>query len=79
MRPAGYPDCFVVINGPEDGTEHPVVRAPFHIGRDPSCAAGVSLDTGVRPFHALVTVVADGYRVRRNDGAPVFVDGKRAA
>ena len=78
MRPAGHPDCFVIINGPEDGTEFPITRAPFFVGQDPSCAVNIRLDTGVRPHHARVTVVSDGYRVRSAEGAPVFVDGKRA-
>jgi hypothetical protein len=78
MRPAGYPDCLIVVNGPEDGAEFPVVRAPFHIGRDSACGANLRLDIAVRPFHALVSVVSDGYRVRRTERAPVYVDGKRA-
>ncbi len=78
MRTSEYPDCFVVINGPEDGTEFPIVRAPFYVGRNPECAVNVRLDHAVRSFHALITVVSDGYRIRRNDAAPVYVDGKRA-
>lgn len=78
MKPAGYPDCLVVINGPEDGAEFPIVRAPFTVGSDRTCGATVVLDTGVRAFHALVSVVSDGYRVRRLENAPVYVNGKRA-
>ena len=78
MRNPDHPDCFVVINGPEDGTEFPIVRAPFYVGCDASCAVNVRLDDGVRHFHALVSVVSDGYRIRRNDEAPVYVNGKRA-
>jgi len=78
MIRAEFPDCFVVVNGPEDGTEFPVVRAPFHVGSDPSCAVNVRLDPDVRAVHARVTVVPDGYRIRRTDEAPVYVDGKRA-
>jgi hypothetical protein len=78
MRNPEYPDCFVVVNGPEDGTEFPIVRAPFHIGRDVSCAVNLRLDDSVRDFHVSVSAVSDGYRVRRNDDGPVFVDGKRA-
>ncbi len=78
MRGPDYPDCFVVINGPEDGTEFPVVRAPFHIGSDPSCAVNLRLDDAVRELHVLVSAVSDGYRIRRNDAAPVYVNGKRA-
>jgi hypothetical protein len=78
MRGPDYPDCFIVVNGPEDGTEFPIVRAPFHIGCDPSCAVNIRLDDSVGELHALVTAVSDGYRVRRNDVGAVYVDGKRA-
>lgn len=78
MRPGGQPDTFVVVNGPEDGAEFPVMRAPFYIGQDPSCAINIRLDTGVREYNALVTAVSEGYRVRRMDRSPVYVDGRRA-
>lgn len=78
MRAPGYPDCLTVVNGPEDGTEFPIVRAPFYVGKDPASAVNIRLDSDVRPFHALVTVVSEGYRVRRGDSAPVYVNGKRA-
>ncbi len=71
-------DCFIVVNGPEDGTEFPVVRTPLFIGKDPACAIHLRLDPKVRDRHAQATVVADGYRVRRWDTAPVYVQGKRA-
>ena len=77
MRGPGYPDCLTVLNGPEDGTEFPIVRAPFNIGRDPACSVNVRLDVDVRPFHVLVSVVSDGYRLRRLEGGPVYVNGKR--
>ncbi|HOE65183.1 MAG TPA: FHA domain-containing protein [Candidatus Hydrogenedentes bacterium] len=75
---AGITDAFVVINGPEDGAEFPVVRAPLRIGQDIACEIPVRLDSDVRPVHALVTTVSDGYRVRQLDAAPVYVNGKRA-
>lgn len=78
MRPAGQPDVLVVVNGPEDGAEFPVVRAPFSIGSDFSSAVNLRLDSAVRDFNALVTVVSEGYRVRRTDRSPVYVDGRRA-
>ena len=78
MSHVGRPDCFEVINGPEDGTEFVITRTPVFIGQDHSCAVNVRLDTSVRPCHARVTVVSDGYRIRSADGAPVYVDGKRA-
>lgn len=77
MRAAGQADSFVIINGPEDGTEFPVVRAPFHVGSGTGCAVQVRLDRDVEDAHALVTVVSDGYRVRKIDRQPVFVNGKR--
>ncbi|MCP4644935.1 MAG: hypothetical protein GY851_31125 [bacterium] len=78
MTPSGQPDCFHVVNGPEDGTRLPVMRAPIHIGSNSRCAARISLDNAVRPFHAQVTAVSDGYRIRKKDTGPVYVDGKRA-
>lgn len=71
-------DSFIVINGPEDGAEFPLVRAPFSIGYDRSCAVNVTLDSDVDEFHAHVTVVSEGYCVRALRAAPVFVNGKRA-
>ena len=70
-------DSFVVVNGPEDGTEFPVVRSPFSIGRDASCTVNVRLDKAVRDIHAHVAVASDGYRIRRADAAPVYVNGRR--
>ena len=77
MRDPGQPDCFVVVNGPEDGAEFPLVRTPVQIGSDPNCHIVVRLDDDVAPRHALVTAVPDGYRVRRLDTKPVMVNGKR--
>jgi len=71
-------DSLMVVNGPEDGTEFPIVRAPFEVGRDPDCAACVTLDAAVRPQHARVWAVSDGYRVRRTTHCAVYVDGRRA-
>jgi len=78
MHAAGAPDCFVVVNGPEDGTEFPVARAPLFIGRDPGCTVNIRLDTAVQPRHARCAVVSDGYRIRSQDGAAVLVNGKPA-
>lgn len=55
-----------------------LTRAPFDIGADPGCAVHLQCDQTVRPIHARVTVVSDGYRVRRRKGWPVWVNGKRA-
>ncbi len=78
MRAAGQADCFVVVNGPEDGTEFPVVRVPFHIGHDSGCTVTLRLDRGIEDFHALVSVVSDGYRIRKARDKAIFVDGRPA-
>ncbi|MBI5091666.1 MAG: hypothetical protein HZB26_04385 [Candidatus Hydrogenedentes bacterium] len=78
MRVSGQPDTLFVVNGPEDGAEFPIVRAPFYVGQDPSCAVNLRLDTAIRECNALLTIVSEGYRVRRMDRSPVYVDGKRA-
>ncbi len=77
MRAAGQADSFVIINGPEDGTEFPIVRAPFHVGSDIGCAVQVRLDRDVEEYHALVTVVSDGYRVRKINRQAVYINGRR--
>lgn len=78
MIGSDYADVFEVVNGPEDGAEFPVPRTPVDIGSDPGCGVHISLDPDVKWFHARVTVVSDGYRVRRLTGGPVYVNGKRA-
>ena len=78
MRSPGQADCLVVVNGPEDGTEFPLVRTPFHIGNDSGCTVNLRLDKGVEDFHALVTAVSDGYRIRKTDERPIYVDGRPA-
>ena len=78
MRAAGQADCFVVVNGPEDGAEFPIVRAPFHIGHDSGCAVTLRLDKGIEDFHALVSVVSDGYRIRKARDKTIYVDGYAA-
>lgn len=78
MREAGSPDCFIVVNGPEDGTEFHIGRSPFLIGQEPQCAVHLRLDNSVLGDHATATAVADGYRIRAIAGAKVQVNGKRA-
>jgi len=78
MNGQNLPDRFEVLNGPEDGTEFPLTRSPLDIGANPACAVHLRLDPQIRSFHARVTAVADGYRIRRLTGAPVYVNGKRA-
>ncbi|MBI1317807.1 MAG: FHA domain-containing protein [Candidatus Hydrogenedens sp.] len=70
-------DCFEIINGPEDGTEFPIARAPFDLGSDPGCGVSIRLDDTVPRFHARITVVAGGYRVRRISDTALFVNGSR--
>ena len=77
MRPSGTPDCFCIINGPEDGAEYPIHRVPFTMGSDFKCAVNPRLDKTVHDEQARVTVVSDGYRVRSIRGLPVYVNGKR--
>lgn len=77
MSHEAYTDRFVIVNGPEDGAEFPITRAPFHVGADPACTVNVRLDPTVREQHALLSVVPEGYRVRRADVAPVYINGKR--
>jgi len=66
----GYPDTFEVIDGPGDGTEYPITRTPVDIGSDPECAVLVQCDPRVHQFHARVTVVSEGYRIRTYTEAP---------
>ncbi len=71
------PDMLEVINGPEDGTEFPIARAPVIVGMDMACEVNVRLDETIDPFHARLTVVSDGYRVRKIRGGRLAVNGKR--
>lgn len=78
MEAYGSPDTFEVINGPEDGTEFPMTRSPVDIGGDPSCGIVIQCDRDVQRVHARITVVSEGYRIRKRHGGAVHVDGKRA-
>lgn len=78
MTVSAHSDCIVVVNGPEDGTEFPVVRSPLTIGSDPSCCVHVRLDPEVREHHADLGVVADGYRIRAAGAASVYVNDRRS-
>ena len=77
MRMAGEPDAFIIINGPEDGTEFLVRRSPLTIGTDASCLVNIRLDKTLHAEHARATVVSDGYRIR-SKGGKVLVNGRRA-
>jgi hypothetical protein len=72
------PDMLEVINGPEDGTEFPISRAPVIVGMDLACEVNVRLDEDIEQYHARLTAVSDGYRVRKIRGGRLCVDGKRA-
>lgn len=77
MTPVQH-DTIMIINGPEDGTEFFVSRAPILVGTDPTCGVNIRLDANVQPVQAQLTPVGEGYRVRSNSNAPVYVNGKRA-
>lgn len=72
------PDMLEIINGPEDGTEFPINRAPVIVGSDIGCAVNVRLDETVQLQHARLTAVGDGYRVRKIRGGHLAVGGKKA-
>jgi len=72
------PDMLEVLNGPEDGTEFPISRAPVIVGMDLDCDVNVRLDESIEPLHARLTAVPDGYRVRKIRGGRLLVGGKRA-
>lgn len=77
MQREGESDRFEIVNGPEDGTEFPITRTPQDIGADTHCSVFVRLDPDVRRVHARITVVAEGYRVRKVGNGAVWVDGRR--
>jgi hypothetical protein len=77
MATAGEIDQIVIVNGPQDGTEFPIIRAPFDLGRDRSCTVHIDLDSSVQPLHARVSAVPKGYRIRNCGAGSVFVDAKR--
>lgn len=72
------PDMLEIVNGPEDGTEFPISRAPVIVGMDLDCEVNVRLDETIERYHARLTVVPDGYRVRKIRGGRLAVGGKRA-
>lgn len=78
MRPAGSPDVFIVLNGPQDGNEFPVGAPKIQIGQDNSCMVNLQLDQNVRPIHAIAMATGKGYSIRASTDSHVTVDGKRA-
>ena len=71
-------DRLEIVNGPEDGTEFVITRAPFDLGSDMGCVVNARLDEEMKLYHARASVVSKGYCVRSLAGAPVWVNGKRA-
>ena len=70
-------DMLTVINGPEDGAEFSIVRAPFTIGGVDSCFINIRLDSGVFGIQAEGNAVEDGYSIRIMSNAPIYVNGKK--
>jgi hypothetical protein len=70
-------DVLEIVNGPEDGSEFPLVRSPVDLGNAPSCLVQPRMDRSVSGVLARATVVAEGYRIRRMGGGHLLVDGKR--
>lgn len=77
MNFKGLHDTLEVVNGPEDGAAFSITRAPCDIGSDSACAVNLNLDRAVQPLHARLSVVADGYRIRRLQGETTRVNGRR--
>ena len=71
-------DAFVVVNGPEDGAEFPVIKRQVEFGAGPDCSVSVRLDETIADLHARATAVSDGYLIRATGPAPVYVNGRRA-
>lgn len=77
MRSAGSPDVLLIINGPQDGTEFPIVGQEVRIGQSHECAVDIQLDRNVSGFHGVATATGDGYKIRSASGSPLIVAGKR--
>ena len=70
-------DRLEIINGPEDGIDFPLSRSPLDLGSASACAVQLRLDNRVRQRQVRITVVADGYRVRRMEPGTVRAAGRR--
>lgn len=77
MNFKGLQDTLEVVNGPEDGTAFSITRTPCDIGSDAACGVNLSLDRAIRPLHARISVVGDGYRIRSLQGNITRVNGRR--
>lgn len=76
MRTAGSADAFIIINGPQDGAEFPIVDNEVKIGQESDCAVKIQLDRNVQSLHAIASATGEGYRIRAASGAPLMVNGK---
>lgn len=72
------PDCFEIINGPEDGARFPVFRVPLYIGSAQRCDIILRLDDDIKPMHVKLSKAFGGYCVRCCGRAPAYVDGRRS-
>lgn len=77
MIPATGSDVLEIVNGPEDGSEFPIVRSPVDLGNAPSCMVQARMDRSISGVLARATVVAEGYRIRRIGSGTLLVDGRR--
>jgi len=71
-------DVLEVINGPEDGIQHPLVKPMLSLGKKESCEIQFKLDERVELLHARLFASGGGYKVRRLGSLPVKVNGKSA-
>jgi hypothetical protein len=79
MTPSNALDMLIVLNGPEDGAEFALSERTTRVGVGPECRVRPAFDPSIRLLHAQLSVVSDGYRVRRQPQAPpVIVDGRPA-
>ncbi len=75
---ASLADSLVVVNGPEDGTAHALIRTRLSIGSSRSCDIVIARDDDVEDRHAEAFITLRGYRIRRVHGG-VRLNGNRAA
>ena len=70
-------DRLEVLNGPEDGAQFFLYRSPVLVGKNPQCSVYIQFDPYVEDIAARVSVVSDGYRIRRVGNVPVLVNNKK--
>lgn len=69
-------DQLVVINGPLDGADYPIVRYATQIGGNGMCDIVVQHDAKAENTIARTVPVRRGYRIRRTGKGRVLVEGK---